>query len=92
MVGRGEEIGKILMFMVGCVFFFVEHRCERIFVVVFCNVVILRVLFDWFYWWCHLCLLCRWHGSGHYIVEVRGMESVFWLDLRRISYVQMHFT
>ena len=45
------------MFMVGCVFFFVEHRCERIFVVVFCNVVILRVLFDWFYWWCHLCLL-----------------------------------
>jgi hypothetical protein len=33
-----------------------------------------------------------WHGSGHYIVEVRGMESVFWLDLRRISYVQMHFT
>ena len=57
MVGRGEEIGKILMFMVGCVFFFVEHRCERIFVVVFCNVVILRVLFDWFYWWCHLCLL-----------------------------------
>ena len=57
MVGRGEEIGIILMFMVGCVFFFVEHRCERIFVVVFCNVVILRVLFDWFYWWCHLCLL-----------------------------------
>jgi hypothetical protein len=57
LVGRGEEIGIILMFMVGCVFFFVEHRCERIFVVVFCNVVILRVLFDWFYWWCHLCLL-----------------------------------